>query len=196
MTRKILMASGNAHKIAEIAPILEQAGFTVTDARAHALPEPVEDGETFIDNARIKARAAMEATGMAVLADDSGLIIDALGEFPGVNTSPYVKECGGFQNAVDDLFQRLNGKEAKCHYVSILVLLFPDGQEIIAKGRINGILLPKPTTTEEGRFGFDPWFKIEGLEQTFGDLTTEDKNKMSHRSKALQDLLKQLQLKA
>src|ERR1700748_2831619 len=97
---KILIASQNIHKIEEITPILLEAGFDVTDARSHALPEPVEDSGTFIGNARIKAKAAVEATGMAVLADDSGIIIDALGDFPGVETAPHAQSLGGYPQAI------------------------------------------------------------------------------------------------
>lgn len=187
----ILIASQNAHKIAEIRPLLERAGFNVTDARAHTLAEPVEDSGTFIGNARIKAKAALEATGMAVLADDSGLIVDALGDFPGVETAPYAKEqCGGYDKAVLDIFKRLDGKSSACHYVAVLVVLFPDGREIIAEGRAEGRLIAE--RRGQGDFGFDPWFEVKGYGKTFAELTFEEKNMMSHRGLALKDLLDKL----
>ena len=190
MTPTLLIASQNAHKIEELKPLLEQAGFAVTDARDVKLKEPVEDGKTFVDNARIKAIAAVKATGMAVLADDSGLIIDALRDFPGVDTAPYVKSVGGTDRAVVDICNRLDGRDPACHYVSVLVLHFPDGGEIIAQGRVNGRLIRDGRGA--GTFGFDPWFLVDGMDKTFAELTTTEKNRLSHRGLALQDLLRQL----
>jgi XTP/dITP diphosphohydrolase len=187
---RILIASQNSNKIAEIAPILEQAGFEVTDARSHDLPEPVEDSGTFIGNARIKAKAAMEATGMAVVADDSGIIIDALGDFPGVETAPYAKSLGGYPQAVADIFSRLDGKSADCHYICILLVVFPDGSEIIATGKVHGHLIREPRGS--GNFGFDPWFELKDSNKTFAEITPEEKHRISHRGLALQDLLRQL----
>lgn len=190
MTDTLLIASQNIHKIAEITPMLEAAGYTVTDARHHELPEPVEDGGSFIANARIKAQACMEATGMAVLADDSGLVITELAEgdteFPGVESAPYAQELGGYPQAVADIFKRLNGKPADCAYVCVLLLLFPDGTEIIAEGRVEGTLIPDPRG--DGTFGFDPWFQIKGSETTFAEISTEEKNRISHRGLALREL--------
>ncbi len=187
---KILIASQNAHKIDEIKPILEQAGFDVTDARFHKLPEPIEDGGTFLANARIKARACCEATGMAVLADDSGLIVDALGDFPGVDSAPYAKSCGGHEEATKDLFKRLGGKPSDCHYVSVLVIQFPDGREIVAEGRVDGKLIQE--RRGNGTFGFDPWFEIKGSGKTFAELTLAEKDKISHRGIALKHILEKL----
>jgi XTP/dITP diphosphohydrolase len=187
---KILIASQNVHKIEEIAPILIEAGYDVTDARMVELPEPVEDSGTFIGNARIKAEAAVKATGVAVLADDSGMIMESLGDFPGVESAPYAKECGGYPQAVADIFKRLNGKPAKCYYNSVLLVVFPDGREIIASGKVHGTLLETPRGT--GTFGFDPWFLIDGQDRTFAELTTREKNTISHRSIALKELLHEL----
>lgn len=192
--QKILIASQNAHKIDEIAPILRLAGFEVTDARSHSLPEPVEDSGSFIGNARIKAKAAMEATGMAVLADDSGLVIEALPEeFPGVESAPYAKECGGYPAAVADLFQRLDGKPSDCYYIAVILVLFPDGREVIVQGKVKGRLMPEPRG--EGTFGFDPWFEITDGAMTgkrFAEITTEQKHQISHRGQALKELLNEL----
>lgn len=191
MTQTILIASQNAHKIKEIRPVLERYGFSVTDARSHALPEPEEDGGTFIANARIKSDAAGKATNMAVLADDSGLIIDALGDFPGVDTAPYAQKMGGYPQAVADIFKRLDGRPADCHYVCILILRFPDGAEIIANGKVHGVLQTEPRG--DGTFGFDPWFKIKGRDETFAQICAEEKDAISHRGQALRDLAAQLQ---
>lgn len=190
MTQTLLIASQNNHKILEIRPLLEQAGFNVTDARVHTLEEPEEDGGTFIANARIKALSAMKATGMAVLADDSGLVIDALGEFPGVDTAPYAKEMGGYPQAVADIFVRLDGKPADCHYVCILMLIFPNGEELIAEGKVHGTLVREPRGA--GNFAFDPWFQIKGTDTTFAELSGDEKSKISHRGLALNDLVQQL----
>jgi XTP/dITP diphosphohydrolase len=190
MKPTLLIASQNAHKIAELQPLLERAGFAVTDARTHVLPEPVEDSGTFIGNARIKAKAAVEATGMAVLADDSGIIVDALGDFPGVEAAPYAKSLGGYPQAVEDLLKRLDGRPAHCYYFCVLLLLFPNGEEIIATGRVNGMLIRD--RRGENDFGYDPWVQIEGRNETFAEISSEEKNRLSHRGLALQDLLQQL----
>jgi XTP/dITP diphosphohydrolase len=187
---KILIASQNIHKIEEIAPILQGFGFEVTDARMHVLPEPVEDSGSFIGNARIKAVAAMEATGMAVIADDSGLIVDALGDFPGVETAPYARECGGYPQAVADIFKKLDGRPSNCHYFCVLLVKFTDGAEIIATGKVHGRLIETPRG--DGVFGFDPWFEIADSDKTFAEISATEKSRISHRGLALQDLLHQL----
>lgn len=188
---KILIASQNAHKIDEIAPILRLAGFEVTDARSHNLVEPVEDSGTFIGNARIKAKAAMESTGMAVLADDSGLVMESLADdFPGVESAPYAKECGGYPQAVADLFKRLDGKSSRCYYIALIMVLFPDGREVTVTGKVYGKLIQTPRG--DGTFGFDPWFEIEGEDKTFAELTKDEKARISHRGVALKELLDEL----
>ena len=188
--QKILIASQNVNKIAQIAPVLKEAGYEVTDARSFNLPEPVEDSGTFIGNARIKAKAACEATGMAVLADDSGLVMNELKDFPGVETAPYAKECGGYPNAVKDIFQRLAGRPANCYYMAVLLVMFPDGREIIATGKVHGCLLEE--ARGESNFGYDPWFEVPELGKTFAELAQEEILAISHRGHALQDLLRQL----
>jgi len=191
MTPTLLIASQNQHKIEELQPLLEAAGFIVTDARTHVLPEPVEDSGTFIGNARIKAKAAVEATGMAVLADDSGIVIDELGDFPGVDSAPYAKSLGGYQQAVADLFKRLNGRSPRSHCFCVLLVLFPDGREIIATGRVNTTLIAEPRGQSD--FGYDRWLLIDQLDRTFAEITKEEKSAISHRGLALKDLLQKLE---
>jgi XTP/dITP diphosphohydrolase len=189
---RILIASQNAHKISELKPLLEMGGFDVTDAREHALPEPEETGATFIDNARLKAQAASEATGMTVLADDSGMVIDALGEFPGVDTSPYTKKLGGYAQGVDDIFRRLAGRPSDAYYTSVIILLFPDGTEIVAQARTQGRLIQ--TRRGTGTFGYDPWFELTDgayAGRTLAELSIEQKNSVSARALALKDLIAQ-----
>jgi XTP/dITP diphosphohydrolase len=188
---KLLIASQNEHKIAELKPLLEKAGFDVTDAHTHTLEEPEETEKSFIANARIKAEAAVKATGMAVLADDAGLNINALGDFPGVDTKPYSDSMGGYPQAVADIFQRLNGKPSDCHYYAVLILRFPDGREIIGEGRVDGRLINE--RRGDGTFGYDPWFEEKETGKTFAEMSIAEKNGSSHRSRALQDLLKKIE---
>ncbi len=188
--QKILIASQNAHKIDEIAPFLQQAGFDVTDARAYNIAEPAEDSGTFLGNVRIKARYYADATGLGVLADDSGLIVDSLGDFPGVESAPFIKSCGGNAQAVADLFKRLDGRSPRCHYISVLLLRFPDGREVTVEGKVYGTLVSEPRGNHD--FGFDCWFLVDGDTRTFGEYTTAEKNAVSHRGLALQNLLKEL----
>lgn len=190
MTDTILIASQNAHKIDEIRPLLERAGYKVTDAREHELTEPDETGRTCLENARIKAQSALKETGMAVLADDSGFMVDALGDFPGVDSKPYAESCGGYQGAIDDLFRRLNGRSPQAHCLCILVLLFPDGREVVAQGRIDVEMRAEPKG--DSGFGFDQWIYYPKMAKTFAEMTLDEKNSISHRSRALDDLLNRL----
>lgn len=187
---KLLIASQNAHKIDEIKPLLEQAGFDVTDAREHKLDEPDETGDTFIENARIKAHAAAKATGMAVLADDSGLEMIDLGGAPGVHTKPFTDSKGGYQQAVDYFFEKIGKNVMPAQYYCCLVLCFPDGSEVVGEGVLRGSLYTAPKG--ENTFGYDPWFVPEGETRSCGEMDIEEKNKISHRSRAIQDLLQKL----
>lgn len=191
MTRNLLIASQNVNKITQLQPLLEKAGFVVTDARSLKLPEPEEDSGTFIGNARIKAKAAVEATGMAVLADDSGLVVEALGEFPGVDSAPYAKSLGGYEAAIKDIFKRLNGRPADCYYISTIMVMFPDGREVVGIGKVHGCLLETPRG--DNHFGYDPWFLVDGGDKTFGEMTLHESVQISHRGRALDDLMQKLE---
>ena len=183
---KLVCATHNPGKLREITAVLAPMGFTILSAREAGYEgEPEETGVTFRENARIKAAAIMEATGLPALADDSGLQVDALDGAPGVYSARY----GGF----DDDSQRnayllrnishVEPSNRGARFVCSLCCLFPDGREVTAEGVCEGALLTEPRG-EEG-FGYDPIFYIPSLGRTLAQLTMEEKNRISHRAAAL-----------
>lgn len=185
--RKLVVASGNAHKIREISEIFtdfevisqKQAGFDV---------DVEETGTTFMENALIKARAASAALGIPTLADDSGLCVEALGGEPGVYSARYSGGHGDNQANRDLLLKKLDGVEnRKAYFACALALVYPNGDTLTAEGRTYGKILYKETG--EGGFGYDCLFESEDLKKSFGVATSEEKNTVSHRFRALQSLL-------
>ena len=184
----LVVASGNAHKLREIAEIFTD--FQVVSQKELGFCEEVEEtGETFLENAFIKARAAVKALGRLTLADDSGLCVDALGGAPGVHSARYCGRHGDDKANRDLLLRNMQGVEnRRACFVAALALVSPDGQEWSAKGKTYGNVL-----TEEqgdGGFGYDCIFESEDLQKSFGLATAEEKNAVSHRSRALQALRK------
>jgi XTP/dITP diphosphohydrolase len=186
---QLILASGNPGKAAEIADVL--AGVEVV-ARPAELPEPVEDGETLLDNARIKARAVVDALGVPALADDTGLEVVALGGAPGVLTARYAGEDATYEDNWRKLLAEL-GDEAdrRARWRTVALALWPDGTERWVEGTCDGVI------THEARgehgFGYDPVFvPQEGDGRTFAELSRSEKNALSHRGRAfraLRDLL-------
>ena len=174
---RLVLASANAGKVAELALLLD--GFEVVP-RPQGLPEPVEDGATFLDNARIKAQAIVRATGEAAVADDSGLEVDALDGRPGVATARY----GGIPRLLDDL----GGVEARtARFRTVALVLHPDGTEVIAEGVCEGAISDAPRG--EGGFGYDPVFiPAAGDGRSFAEMTKDEKNAISHRGLAFRAL--------
>lgn len=182
---KAVLASQNKKKIVEMRTILSQQGVEVlSQAQAGVDLEPEETGTTFEENARIKARAVMEATGLPAIADDSGLVVEALGGEPGVYSARY----GG--PGLDDtdrwklLLKNMEGETNRaCKFVSVICCAFPDGSEILARGECPGVLSHGPRG--DGGFGYDPIFYMPQLDKTMAELTPEEKNQISHRANAL-----------
>ena len=189
--RRLVVASSNAHKIHEISQIFpdfevvsqKQMGFDVDVA---------ETGATFMENALIKARAACAALGCMVLAEDSGLCVDALGGAPGVYSARYCGHHGSDAENRATLLKNMQGiTDRRAHFTCALALVYPDGREVLAEGHTYGTILEKEEGT--GGFGYDPLFKSEDLDKTFGCATEEEKNAVSHRFRGLQTLLKKWQ---
>ena len=182
---KFVLATGNKGKIAEMQAVLGALGISViTQADAGADLDVPETGATFYENALIKARAISEATGMPAIADDSGLMVDALGGAPGV----YSKRYGG--GNLDDaglcsyLLSELAGAEQRgAKFVSSIVCFFPDGGIVTATGECPGEILHAPRGT--GGFGYDPVFLVSGTGQSMAEMTQDEKNAVSHRGEAL-----------
>ena len=189
--RQLIVASGNAHKLREIAEIFSD--FEVISQRQMGFYEEVEEtGETFMENALIKARAASKALGCAVLADDSGLCVDALNGAPGVYSARYCGHHGSDAENRATLLKNMQGiTNRAAHFTCALALVYPDGKEILAEGHTYGNILEQEDG--DGGFGYDPLFWSVDLGKSFGKATEEEKNAVSHRYRGLQALLQKWQ---
>lgn len=189
--RRLVVASNNAHKLREIAEIFTD--FEVVSQKQMGFTEEVEEtGATFAENALIKARAATKALGLPVLADDSGLCVDALNGEPGVFSARYSGAHGDDQANRNLLLKNLeNVTNRSAHFTCAVALVYPDGRELIAEGHTHGWILTEEVG--EGGFGYDCIFESEDLKKSFGVASAEEKNTVSHRFRALQALLKKWQ---
>ena len=189
----VLIASNNAHKATEIAEALDFPGWEFkTLKQVGVSSDPAEDAETLLGNARIKAHAAQQASGgMPVLADDSGLEVDALGGAPGVHSARYAGEpCDDAANNAK-LLDALSGvaDEARtARFVCQLVFLDENGNEVDARGTVEGRIAHE--AHGENGFGYDPLFlpEVFGFERSLGEAKPEEKNAVSHRGNALREL--------
>ncbi len=187
MKNRLIVATGNAHKLKEIAEIF--TSFEVLPQKQMGFDGEVEEnGATFLENARLKAQAAVKALGLPVLADDSGLCVDALDGEPGVYSARYAGGHGDSKANRDKLLQNLEGiGNRRAHFACAVVLLYPDGREFFAEGRTEGKILEKEVG--DGGFGYDCIFESDDLGKSFGVATAAEKNAVSHRFRALQALL-------
>lgn len=193
--KRIIAASSNAHKIKEIQAIMGKFGMEVVSRKDAGVPdfEIVEDGETFEENSLKKAMEIMNVTGEITVADDSGLVVDYLGGAPGVYSARFAgEECDDNKNneKLIKLLDGLTGDDRKAKFVSVITLVYPDGETLVARGECPGRMISVPTG--ENGFGYDPLFVPDGCEKTFAQLTDEEKNQISHRAKALEKLEKLL----
>ncbi len=192
--KRILFATGNQGKLKEVREILADLGVEVISMReAGVSAEIVEDGETFEENAVIKARTIMELTGEVTLADDSGLEIDALGGEPGVYSARYMGEDTSYHIKNNDLIRRLSQvprQQRTARFVCSIAAAFPDGEIITTDGVIEG-LIGYEEAGENG-FGYDPIFVVPQLGCTTAQLSDEQKNEISHRGKALRKMKEEL----
>lgn len=192
--KRILFATGNQGKMKEVREILADLGVEVISMReAGVSAEIVENGETFEENAVIKARTIMELTGEVTLADDSGLEIDALGGEPGVYSARYMGEDTSYHIKNNDLIRRLSQvprQQRTARFVCSIAAAFPDGEIITTDGVIEG-LIGYEEAGENG-FGYDPIFVVPQLGCTTAQLSDEQKNEISHRGKALRKMKEEL----
>ena len=188
---KIIVASSNAHKLEEIANILSEFEFvSMRDMGFDG--DIVEDGSTFKENAYIKAKFIAEKFNMPALADDSGLCVDALNGAPGVYSARY--SGGGDRENRLLLLKNLEGKaDRTARFKSAICLYFPDGKVLFGEGACEGKILNEDTGTNG--FGYDPIFYSFDLKKSFGLATAEEKNSVSHRFRALNDLKSKLKIK-
>ncbi|MGF1550760.1 MAG: RdgB/HAM1 family non-canonical purine NTP pyrophosphatase [Sphingomonadaceae bacterium] len=184
---RLVIASHNPGKVAEIADLLGPHGVEPVPAAELDLPEPPEDGVTFVDNAELKARLAADLSGLPALADDSGLVVDALGGDPGVFSARWAGPDKDFRRAmrrVHDALEALGPDAGRnAHFVCALAVAWPeDGQCEIFEGRVEGMLV-WPPRGDKG-FGYDPMFVPAGHDVTFGEMEPEKKHAISHRADA------------
>ncbi len=189
----LLVATHNQGKLEEIAALLAPFGIKVRSAKEMDLPEPEETGTTFVENARIKAHAAAQATGLPALADDSGIEIDALGGAPGVYTADWAETPDGrdFEMAMRVTHEKLEAAGAPAprtaRFCATLVLAWPDGHDEVFPGVMPGQVV-WPMRGDQGH-GYDPIFQPDGYDITFGEMDRWEKNKISHRADAFRKLV-------
>ena len=188
---KVVIATNNKHKVEEIETALDFPGWEfLTLSQVESYPEPEEDADTFVGNALIKARAAHEATGMAALADDSGLVVDALDGRPGVYSARYSGVHGDDEANNDKLLEELKDvpdEKRTARYACAMALCRPGREPLIARGTCEGRILRE--RRGEGGFGYDPLFLSADFDKTFAEATMEEKNAVSHRARAIKALL-------
>lgn len=191
---KVVLATRNQGKIREFQKRFSEIGWEVIPIADIAdIPEPEETGTTFRENALQKARYYAEAVNLPVLSDDSGIIADVLGNEPGVYSARYAGVHGNDEANNQKLVEVLRlyrGEARRGHYMCVIAVVWPDGREITAEGRCNGIIRDFYKGT--GGFGYDPLFYLPEFGKTMAELSMEEKNKISHRGKAVDAMLKKL----
>lgn len=187
--KELIIATGNRHKVEEIERILSPLGYTAVTAgeRGVDLGDVVEDGSTFAENARIKAEHAYALCHKPVIADDSGLCVDALGGRPGIYSARYGGESLGYKEKIDLLLGELEGvpdEERTAHFSCAVCCILDDDRIIEVEGRCEGRIAHAPAG--DGGFGYDPVFTVNGV--SFASLSGEEKDRLSHRGNALRML--------
>ncbi|HEX7095191.1 MAG TPA: RdgB/HAM1 family non-canonical purine NTP pyrophosphatase [Acidimicrobiales bacterium] len=190
-TLQLVCASANVDKIKEIASILPPTIELLP--RPDDVPDVVEDGESLLDNARLKARTVCAATGMPAVADDTGLEVDALDGAPGVKSARYAGDDATYAENVAKLLYELrdDALARTARFRTVAVVAFPDGREVVAEGIVDGRIVDEP----RGRhgFGYDPVFVPDGGDgRTFAEMTSEEKHELSHRGRAFRSLAERL----
>lgn len=193
--RRVILASSNAGKLAELTALLAPLGFELTPQQQLGIESPPETGETFLDNALLKARHAAGRRGLAAIADDSGIEVDALGKAPGVRSARFAREGAAEQENLKKLLTQMRDvpaarRGARYRCVIAFVRSAADQDPIIAQGAWEGSIAQVPRGA--GGFGYDPIFVPAGDERTAAELAPSEKNAVSHRARALRALIAQL----
>lgn len=196
LSGRLVVATHNSGKLREIEELLGPFGLVPVGAAALGLAEPEETGSTFRDNAILKARAAALASGLVALADDSGLCVEALDGAPGIYSARWAGAAKDFRAAMARVERELEARAAppphRAAFISVLALAWPDGAVETFEGRVDGMLVFPPRGT--AGFGYDPIFRPDGHERTFGEMSAEEKHglpadgslALSHRARAFQ----------
>lgn len=184
MTHKLIFSTHNEHKLEEVRAMLKDTEFKVVSAGELNLPDVEETGETFKENALLKAFEAYRHTGIPAMADDSGLCIRGLNNEPGIYAHRYATKNGGFPavfKVINDLLGETGDRSA--YFQCTMALVFDDTEFYIFDGVLEGTIIKEPRG--ESGFGYDPIFVPTGFDQTLAEMGSEAKNKLSHRYKAL-----------
>ncbi|HYM72926.1 MAG TPA: RdgB/HAM1 family non-canonical purine NTP pyrophosphatase [Stellaceae bacterium] len=184
---RLVIASHNPGKVVEIAALLAPHRIEALGAAELGLAEPEETGTTFEANAALKAYAAATAAGLPALADDSGLVVPALGGAPGIYSSRWAGPHKNFAAAMARVHRELADKDRSATFVSVLALAWPDGEEALFRGEVHGAL-SWPPRGDKG-FGYDPIFVPDGYAVTFGEIEPAEKYRIDHRSRAFARLV-------
>ena len=190
---KVILASKNPHKLTELSAILSQHGFEIALESEYGLDIDVDEtGTTFEENSLLKAEAVMKASGLPVLADDSGLMVDALDGAPGVYSARYGhKESDAARTAyLLENMKDVPDEARTAKFVCVITCLWPDGRKIVARGECPGVITRE--VHGENGFGYDPVFYLPELGMTYAELPSEQKNAISHRARALQEFLQKI----
>jgi XTP/dITP diphosphohydrolase len=195
MDRRIVLATGNAGKLKEIRDIFSSVEIDIVAQSEFATPEAIEDGLSFVENAIIKARNAAAHTGMPALSDDSGIEVDALNGEPGIHSARY---AGDDESNIQRLLRELEGvpeenRTARFQCVMVYIRHANDPVPVITQGVWEGRILE--AVQGEGGFGYDPVFYVPERDCSAAELSAEDKNSLSHRGKALRQMLELLSTK-
>ena len=192
MTIRVVFATGNAHKVGEVQHILDEAGAGITVVSLRDWPDaptPIEDGETFAENALIKARAIAAHTGLPAIADDSGICVDALNGMPGIFSArwggAHGRDAENLALLLDQMQEVPDGRRG-AHFLCAAAVVTPEGLERVVEGTIDGTLERTPRGV--GGFGYDPIFRPHGYDVTTAELSPEAKNAISHRGAAFRAL--------
>ncbi len=189
LTGPVVIATHNPGKLAEMRDLLAPFSITAQSAGELNLAEPEETGKTFAANARIKAVAAAQATGCAAFADDSGLVVDALGGEPGIHSARWAGPNKDFRFAMNRIQTLLIERDARtpeqrrAHFVAALCLAWPDGHLEEFEGRVDGVAVWPPRG--DAGFGYDPLFKPDGFDRTFGQMSAQEKHGLPPHGKGL-----------
>ena len=195
MNYEIILATNNAHKLKEVREILSPHKIVVYGLNDLNLkPEDAEENaDTYQGNALIKARSVQKLTTMPIIADDSGLEILAMDNKPGLKSARFASECGGHDKAIQTILDYLKDKEDRsARFICDIILLNEGDKPLLFEGIVPGHIADKPFG--EGGFGYDPIFVCEELGKTYAEMSQEEKNKVSHRGKALKKLLTYLKI--
>ena len=194
MNFELLVATNNNHKLSEIRQILSPFHITVYGLKDLNIDvgEIIEDGKTYYDNALIKANALKKVTTMPIIADDSGLEILALDNKPGLYSARFAEECGGHKEAINKIIKDLEGKDRTARFICDIVLVNVEDKPLLFEGIVPGKIGFEPDG--DTGFGYDPIFICDELAKSYASLTQEEKNRVSHRGKALKKLLTYLKI--